>query len=252
MAEVLRIAGISDTHFGKGSSPDHPTISYKAFRHHVREMSRDADLILHCGDFTDKGDEPNLRRTASILSEATKPVFAVLGNHDIQHDPEMAREILEEGGVRIFDGNAAILRIGSDEVGFVGIPGFETRSDGRMPKHIRIPQAEYEEMITRQFSNLQKSLRRLRGPNNIAFAHFYENRFSSDPADPMHSPLTQAAQLIDSRPDLISHLMSGHDHRVMERPETTPSGIRHHNVAVPINIHMQEGKPYTIISVEVQ
>lgn len=84
--------------------------------------SRDADVLLICGDLTDYGlpEEAELL-AADIRAHVRVPVLAVLGNHDFESGhPEAVRKVMEEAGVRMLDGEAAEI----EGVGFAGVCGF--------------------------------------------------------------------------------------------------------------------------------
>jgi predicted MPP superfamily phosphohydrolase len=87
----LRIAHLSDFHFGVPS----PGIG-AAWQSAVWVRERKPDLVAISGDLlTHPRGEPMLRRLVRILP---RPVFAVLGNHDIaiSRDPQARRSDLRE------------------------------------------------------------------------------------------------------------------------------------------------------------
>ena len=74
---LIRIAAIGDTHYTKNCKGR----LQKLFT----EASKNADILVICGDFTDYG----LPEEASILAEDLKsyvhiPVVGVIGNHDFE------------------------------------------------------------------------------------------------------------------------------------------------------------------------
>ncbi len=252
MGEVIRIAGIGDTHFGASNSRHRRNgiHNYSHYREHVRNMSRNADVIVHCGDFTDKGDERSLKIAAGIFSDANKPVIGVLGNHDVRGDPAMAKEILErEGGITILEGNAVRLSMGSDKVGFVGTPGFAERRLDQFIRHLTVSQEEYDHMVQRQRREFRKTLRRLRPGINVAIFHFEQVEFDESDSQ-RRIVLTDFGQMVDSHADKISLMLHGHDHRSIDRPPTTPQKVPVHDVAAKIHIEAS-GVPYKIIEVPI-
>jgi 3',5'-cyclic AMP phosphodiesterase CpdA len=253
--EVLRIAAISDTHFGASESRHRRNgiLTYNEYRSNVKKMSQEADVIIHCGDFTDQGDKESLKIAASIFSDATKPVLGVLGNHDIRQDFEMATEILsEEGGITLFDGNWMVDTYQDQRVGFIGMPGFQPRKDHHLDKELQISQQAYNEMSGQQTTRFRQEIRRVQGKNNIAFFHFDQIRSSS--SEPETHPaeeiiVSEFAKLVDDYHYQVSLMLHGHDHRNIDRPATTPKKVRVENVAARINIEMNPGVPYRLIDV---
>src|SRR3954467_12967158 len=49
-----------------------------------KEASKQADVLLICGDLTDTGDEVEAQVLSEELKACTVPVVAVLGNHDYE------------------------------------------------------------------------------------------------------------------------------------------------------------------------
>ncbi len=248
MSESLRIAGISDTHFGR-LEPHKGDLHYRSFRKHVKEMSGNADVIVHCGDFTDRGDEKSLTSTANILSEATKPVIGVLGNHDIRYDPQMAAEILTlKGGITLLEGNTVAIQHHGESVGFIGMPGFLLRENKR-PRYLSMTKEEYEAMCSAQATTFRKELRNLEGRNNVALFHFDQMQSVPNPENPEEEELhlSDSIRLVDDHTDQVNLVLHGHDHRNINRPATTPNHVDIIDLAVPIHIKMHPGIPYRII-----
>lgn len=110
----MRLAAVADLH-----CPRNPPETLSRFLELVADA---ADVLVLCGDLTDRGLEEEARALARALITTVKvPILAVLGNHD--HDagqPEAVKTILTDAGVRILDGDSVELR----GVGFVGVKGF--------------------------------------------------------------------------------------------------------------------------------
>jgi len=252
--EILRIAGISDTHLN--SLPSEKSreghLSYKELQQAVSHMSEEADIIVHCGDFTDHGDKKSLRRVASILSQSPKPIVGVLGNHDITEDPAMATEILtNESNMTLLEGDSITLYPNGIPVGFVGMPGFRMPDDGKMPRFVPMPKEEYQALCDRQSSRFFQELSTLENENNIVLFHFDQMRYIPSKEDPEKEELyvSDTLEKVDNYAGMINRIIHGHDHRRITRPETTPHNIRVIDVAAIIQIKMQEGIPYKLIEV---
>jgi Icc-related predicted phosphoesterase len=111
---VVRIAAVGDIHLGgKGLEPPLQIL--------FGQVSEHADVLVLCGDLTDRGDPEEARLMARALSAVSVPIVAVLGNHDYECGkvPEVTR-ILADAGVHVLDGDAYEVH----GVGFAGIKGF--------------------------------------------------------------------------------------------------------------------------------
>jgi Icc-related predicted phosphoesterase len=109
----VRVAALGDLHCPRtGTDVLGPLLA---------RMAEDADVILLCGDLTDRGGEEESRLLARTLSGLHVPVIAVLGNHD--HESGKAADVsamLTDAGARILDGEAVEVC----GVGFAGVKGF--------------------------------------------------------------------------------------------------------------------------------
>ncbi|MCK6528597.1 metallophosphoesterase [Myxococcota bacterium] len=93
-----------------------------AFEPLFARICADSDVLLLCGDLTDRGTEAEARVLAREIALGCRvPVIAVLGNHDHEADAgDGVRRALVEAGVRVLDGEAC--EVGG--VGFAGTKGF--------------------------------------------------------------------------------------------------------------------------------
>jgi Icc-related predicted phosphoesterase len=113
-AGVVRIAAVGDIHLGgKGLEPPLQIL--------FGQVSEHADVLVLCGDLTDRGDPEEARLMARALSAVAVPIVAVLGNHDYECGKvtEVTR-ILADAGVHVLDGDAYEVH----GVGFAGVKGF--------------------------------------------------------------------------------------------------------------------------------
>ena len=96
----LRIAALSDTHFGTVLGRGH--MEKVAAR--IREI--DPDIILFCGDIFDEdlteAAEQNVAEAIRALP-ARRGKFAVLGNHEHFHNPRKAVEYIRSAGVVVLE-----------------------------------------------------------------------------------------------------------------------------------------------------
>jgi Icc-related predicted phosphoesterase len=159
----VRIAAVGDIHLsGKGLEPPLQVLFGQVGEH--------ADVLALCGDLTDGGDPEEAKLVAKELSSVTVPMVAVLGNHDYECGKvaEVSR-ILEDGGVRVLDGEAhEVLGIG-----FAGVKGFA----GGFGRGALGP---WGEPLIKQFVReavdealkLETALSRLRTERKVALLHY--------------------------------------------------------------------------------
>src|SRR4051812_8102467 len=110
----LRMAAVGDLHYRAGSRG--------LLRELLVQMRESADLVVLCGDLTDRG----LATEARVLSEdiadhLRPPIVGVLGNHDVEAGEEAEIvKALAAAGATILDGEACEIA----GVGFAGTKGF--------------------------------------------------------------------------------------------------------------------------------
>jgi Icc-related predicted phosphoesterase len=88
---------------------------------YFREVSKQAEVLVICGDLTDTGDEAEAYVLAEELKSCTIPVVSVLGNHDFEKSRhKLIRQILQNDHMHVLDGEAVVI----GNLGFAGIKGF--------------------------------------------------------------------------------------------------------------------------------
>src|SRR5687768_6612144 len=88
---VLRVAAVADIHFGPRSESLSGLLTHAA---------QNADVLLLCGDITNRGLPEEAEALARELRAVKIPVLAVLGNHDFESDQQkQVSEILSDAGV---------------------------------------------------------------------------------------------------------------------------------------------------------
>jgi Icc-related predicted phosphoesterase len=116
-----RIAAVGDIHVRE--SDKGKWIDY------FKEVSRQADILLICGDLTDTGDEGEAQILADEMRACTIPVVAVLGNHDFEKGRhKLIRQIVQKQNVHVLDGEAVVI----NDIGFEGVKGFGGGFDNHM------------------------------------------------------------------------------------------------------------------------
>ncbi|WP_437303678.1 metallophosphoesterase family protein [Sorangium sp. So ce388] len=109
-----RVAAASDLH----CRPEHGG----RMRELVRAVNAEAEVLVLCGDLTDRGHPDEAKVLADALSGLSVPCAAVLGNHDLDRGAgaEISR-LLGDAGVEVLDGDHLVLR---DDIGVAGVKGF--------------------------------------------------------------------------------------------------------------------------------
>jgi Icc-related predicted phosphoesterase len=110
----IRVAAVGDLHCRE----DHQG----RFRHFVKQINHEADLLLLCGDLTDRGWASEGKVLAEELSALRVPCVAVFGNHD--YEGGAATDIitaLTKVGVRCLDGDHFVFE---KTLGIAGVKGF--------------------------------------------------------------------------------------------------------------------------------
>jgi predicted MPP superfamily phosphohydrolase len=96
--EPLRILHISDLHFARGYG--------RSYFEAVADVaaSEPCDLVLFTGDLLD--DDEALAWTGPVLGRLRGRLgqFAILGNHDLHHHPDVVAQTLENAGFRVIEG----------------------------------------------------------------------------------------------------------------------------------------------------
>lgn len=117
----IRIAAVADIHV-KETDKGRWVSCFK-------EASKQADVLLICGDLTDTGDEAEAQLLAEELKSCSIPVVGVLGNHDYEKGRhKLIRQIVQNENVHILNGESIVIA----GVGFAGVKGFGGGFDNHM------------------------------------------------------------------------------------------------------------------------
>ncbi len=220
--DTVRLAAISDLHYGKGSQGSlKPLFS---------EISEAADILLICGDLTDYGLPEEALILASDINSAMKiPVVAVLGNHDYESGKHTeVCDVLTQAGMTILDGDSVEIR----GVGFAGVKGF-AGGFGRgalgfwgEPAIKAFVQEALDEAL-----KLESALARLRTAHRIAVLHYAPIRGTVEGEPPVIFPFLGCSRLeepINRYP--VTAVFHGHAHNGTYEGQTS-TGIPVYNVS---------------------
>jgi Icc-related predicted phosphoesterase len=165
-ARKLRVAAISDIHYGKHS---------RGTLHDLfAEVSSKADVFLLCGDLTDYGLAEEAAELVVDLRAAVRvPILGVLGNHDFESgQPELVRNVLEQAGVTMFAGECTEIQ----GVGFAGVCGFGGGFGRRMLNAWGEPVVKkFVQEAIDQAVRLEQALIKLQTERRVVLLHYSPN-----------------------------------------------------------------------------
>jgi Icc-related predicted phosphoesterase len=237
---VIRVAASADVHFG----PD----SAGTLRPGFEGLERDAHVLLLAGDLTKSGDPAEADVLALELRDLRLPVVAVLGNHDYHSDrQDEVRGILEGAGVRVLEGETAVIEVGALTLGVAGVKGFGGGFTGSSGTEFGEPEMKAFIRHSRSLaSTLEDALLEVADADvRIALMHYSPVRETLQGEPPEIFPFLGTyllAEAIDrAGADLALH---GHAHHGREKG-VTPAGVNVRNVAMPVI-----RQPYTVFTFE--
>jgi Icc-related predicted phosphoesterase len=239
-----RIAALGDLHC--------KTNSQGQFQPLFGHASQSADVVVICGDLTDRGLPEEARVLVREISTASAiPAIAVLGNHDFESgkSDEVAK-ILCDAGVQILDGDAAEVR----GIGFAGVKGFcggfgrgTLSSFGESGVKRFVQEAVDEEM------KLEAALLRLRTPHRIAVLHYSPIRGTVE-GEPLEIfPFLGCSRLEEPLNRYqITACFHGHAHNGAVEGRTT-AGAPVYNVSLPLMKKLfPDRPPFRILELSVE
>jgi Icc-related predicted phosphoesterase len=224
---LIRIAAVGDIHVGRDTRPD--LLSFE-------RIVDAADVLLLAGDLTQHGYADEVRVLCKRLAGVEVPIVAVLGNHDYHQDQEDEIRLELEGvGVRVLEGESAMLDINGVRVGVAGVKGFgggfvdacaSEFGEEEMKAFVRHSRA-----VAKGFD---EALRALDCDLRIALTHYAPARgtLTGEPLEiyPFLGSYFLGEAIDDARCAVAFH---GHAHSGCERA-LTPGGVPVRNVARPV------------------
>lgn len=233
----VRVAALGDIHVRETDSGH--------FHDLFTDISNRADVLVLCGDVTNRG----LPREAEVLVEELRacrvPVLAVLGNHDLEcgHEEDVTQILCAAGVMMLEDEPRELLG-----VGFAGVKGF----CGGFGTHMLTP---FGEQSIKDFVNetvhealrLESALLRLRTEHKVAVLHYSPIRDTVVGEPPEIFPFLGSTRLAEPL-DRFSVSVCVHGHAHHGAPEgTTTTGIPVYNVAHAIMQEIDAEHPYRVI-----
>jgi Icc-related predicted phosphoesterase len=234
---VIRVAAVGDVHFG--------TDSAGTLRPHLEDLADHADVFLLAGDLTRRGLAEEAQVLADELDGIDVPMFAVLGNHDFHSVQEHAvAKVMEAAGVRVLEGDSAVVTVGRCRVGIAGSKGFGGGFAGACGSEFGEPMMKSFIAYTRHLAEgLEAALTALADTADlrVALLHYSPTERTLRGERPEIYPFLGSYLLGEAvdrgGADLVIH---GHAHRGYERG-ATDGGIDVRNVAQPLI-----GRPYNV------
>jgi Icc-related predicted phosphoesterase len=216
-----------------------------------RDISRQADVLLICGDLTDTGDEVEAQVLVDELKACTIPVVGVLGNHDYEKGRhKLIRQMVQNNHVHILDGEAIVV----EGIGFAGVRGFGGGFDNHMLSMFGegAMKAFVQEAVDEAL-HLDRALARLdqehENIKKIAVLHYAPIRATVVGEPEPIFPFLGCSRLAEplSRRNVIA-AFHGHAHAGTLEGEA-PGGIKVFNVAKPILVKKGYAKPFFMFEV---
>jgi Icc-related predicted phosphoesterase len=237
----MRLAAIADLH-----CPRNPPETLSRFLEPVADA---ADVLLMCGDLTDRGLEDEAKALARALMATVKiPILAVLGNHDYDAGtPDTVTKILTEAGVRVLDGDSVELR----GVGFVGVKGFAGGFGSRalQPWGEAAIKAFVREAVDEALK-LESALAKLTTERKVALLHYSPIEGTTKGEAPELLPFLGSSRLEEPLTRYsVSAVVHGHAHH--GSPDGRTRGdVPVYNVAVPVLQRVfPERPPFRVIEI---
>jgi Icc-related predicted phosphoesterase len=238
-----RIAAVGDIHVRESDKGK--------WSEYFKEVSRQADILLICGDLTDTGDEGEAQILADELHACTIPVVGVLGNHDFEKGRhKLIRQIVQRNNVHILDGEAVVI----GDVGFAGVKGFGGGFDNHLLSMFGegAMKAFVQEAVDEAL-RLDRALARLDAEHavtkKIAILHYspIKETVFGEP-EPIYPFLgcSRLAEPLNRR--AVVAAFHGHAH-IGTLEGATASGVRVFNVSKPILVKAGFQYPFYVLEV---
>lgn len=234
----VRIAAVGDVHVNEGSMDP--------FRNLLSHAQDHADILVLCGDLTNRGLPSEATLVADALARCTCPVIGILGNHD--HESGQAQEverILCSAGVYMLDEEPREL-LG---VGFAGVKGF----CGGFDTH---ELARFGEDMVKQFVHesveealrLESALSKLRTESKVAVLHYAPIRQTVEGEPPEIFPFLGSSRLANPIDRFgVTVALHGHAHRGAHAGKTA-TGVPVYNVAYAVMQARNAEQPYLLLT----
>lgn len=227
----MRIAAVSDIHVSTRSQSIQSFLS----------AAENCDVLLLCGDITNRGLPEEAQVLARELRSSSIPVVAVLGNHDFESgQAHQVCEILADAGVHMLDGDSCEIA----GVGFAGVKGFGG-GFGRCALAAFGEQAmkSFVQESLSEMLKLESALCRLSSPQRVVLLHYAPIQETVE-GEPLEIFPFLGSSHLEGPLDRFEVSMVFHGHAHRGKPEgKTHSGIPVYNVAEHLLKSVLHGQP---------
>ncbi len=236
----LRVAAIGDLHVHQAST--------RSLGEMFDQASRDADIVVLCGDLTHLGLPAEAERLANDLRSCRVPVVAVLGNHDYQSGhAEEVKKILTAAKVTILDESETFELKG---VGFAGAKGF----GGGFDKHMLTPFGEesikhFVAEAVNESLRLEVALNSLRTEKTVVVLHYAPIAATVAGEPPEIFPFLGSSRLAETIDHFdVAAVFHGHAHHGSYEGKTT-KGTPVYNCCMQLLEEITPDQPYALVEV---
>jgi Icc-related predicted phosphoesterase len=221
--------------------------SVAPYRELFVEISREADIVVLCGDLTNFGKISEAEILAEDLRACKIPVLGVLGNHDYEcGQPEKVAEILHQAGMTILDEQAVEI----DGVGFAGVKGFiGGYGRGELAPFGEPEIKAFVDVALNEARKLENGLRSLRTDRSVAVLHYspVPDTLQGEPIEIyQYLGSSRLADAID-RFDHVKAVVHGHAHHGSYEGKTM-RGTPVYNCAQFV-LREKFGRPYALLEI---
>jgi Icc-related predicted phosphoesterase len=238
----MKVAAVGDLHVGATGGGRN-----QSFIELFEGASRNADLLLLCGDLTNVGAPEEARRLAEDLRHCSIPFFGVLGNHDFEEGKEEeVEEILCAAGMRPLE-----TRVQEHQgVGVVGVKGFGGGFGRNMLGSFGEPAAKaFVAEAMREAQRLEHALQQVSHFEKVVVTLHYAPIAETMEGEPHEIfPYLGSSRLeeVINRFDNIKAVFHGHGHRGTYESKTS-KGIPVYNCA--LHIEKPSGKSFALVEI---
>ena len=242
MATSVRVAAVGDLHCTKAS--------LGALQALFSQIAESADVLVMCGDLTDRGQPDEARVLAKELQAVKVPKVAVLGNHDFESDAAgEVTDILAQADVTILDGT--VLEVSG--VGFAGAKGFAGGfGEQALQAWGEEPIKTFVRAAVDETLKLESALAKLRTRGRVVLMHYAPVRDTCD-GEPLEIyPFLGSSRLEEPLNRFAASVVfHGHAHRGQPEGKTT-GGVPVYNVALPLLQRLYPDRPFRVVEIPAQ
>lgn len=243
----LKVAALADIHVRETSRG--------VYQNLFSEISKNADILLLCGDLTDLGLPEEAEVLGKELQSLSIPVIGVLGNHDYHNDKQHdVAQILQRNKLFFVHGTEYIFEKDRKKYAFTGAKGFGGGFRPSMWGRFGEPeQKAFYDAVALEVQTLENGLQQLERMPDLAgkfvLLHFAPIR------DTLHGELqelysflgsTRLEEVIDRYS--VTAVFHGHSHYGYPKGRTEKN-IPVYNVAYPLMQKTSPQRPYALIEI---